>query len=1058
MSVPRSAARRSHPRRRAWLCLWSVVFAVLVLARAGPVAADEPRSGWSAGTLQVWPGALSPALSSTLSAARSSVDLARRADAPEAADPSASTHAVPHAEGPGPRPTSGAPAPIVGPDPRSLAIEAVRVRLAVHRSGERLPTGERSPRGGAIVDGEAVYQLSRPARAGERLVLLNYAAVMPREPIELDEVAVSAYIDGPFHAGRLDLLDHQGTAAVRRIGERGDLELELRAGETEVRLAYRVTVPHRYWPFGCSRRRCSLAGAIAPLPSVRAQGGHDLPPGRVIDPVRWTVEDLRFATAPTWSPGQVPTDAETRQLDGDELLVTRDAVGGDGRLAYPSVFWGPRWQRARQTYRGVQIEVLHTLWRPGDRVPAERRAQLYRDIPGHVLKVVRETLDVGRAAGMEAPVGSTITVVQGPLRTNVAEFHPSAVILSDQFLQLWPGKRFLQFHTAVVARASLDLQTYGHMVGRHDPSTDLWAHGMLTMALLDVWRLVRTQGDEYVADIFRKFTFVPAVDNFLYSGQATFAAAYFRGSDDVMPVRIHPLYFSHELPTGRRLHEKLDDIMTPSQRAQIYIGLVADADADPRKLAERTYGHRLDWFFDQWLAPHPRLDYSVRDVRTALVDGRYRHRITIGRDGDRPLIEPVQVMARERGGKQHYLVWNGDDEARPASELALIPHSASHTFTLITDQPLKAVTVDPRTRLNETALPPRANVDPLFNNRSPPSARFVYTGIGLEVSASEFSAAQTATARLQALSGRVLFEGSQRRDLRTTGHFQILRDRESSAAVGAGASLWFGDKINRRRRRMRLRLFGELQYLNPNGLDRNSGVRVNESAFFVEDNRKFALWPDRGRRLQFGVTAGQTLRLDGSEDRRYSLTVSGSWVQLWPIAHQHILASRLEFAMMAPIGSAPEYRSLLRGGGLDGLGAYSGNELFGRAMALAQIEYRHVFVNNLDINLLQLGWLRGLGGSLFTGVASVAGCDDYSGWFGKDSYYAQVGYGVTAFMQLLGVTPQLIRLDIAVPLVRRRTTCLGHSHPDYLGEVQGLQPGEYKLPAIGLNLIFLQPF
>jgi len=98
-------------------------------------------------------------------------------------------------------------------------------------------------------------------------------------------------------------------------------------------------------------------------------------------------------------------------------------------------------------------------------------------------------------------------------------------------------------------------------------STDLWAHGMLTMALLDVWRVARTQGDEYVSDIFRKFTFVPAVDNFLYSGQATFAAAYFRGSDDVMPVRVHPLFFSHELPTGRRLHEKLDDIMTPSQRA-----------------------------------------------------------------------------------------------------------------------------------------------------------------------------------------------------------------------------------------------------------------------------------------------------------------------------------------------------------------------------------------------------------------------------------------------------------------------------------------------------------
>ena len=562
MSVSRSAALRrshprSHPRRAAWLCVWSLVTAVLVLSSSAAVVAAPARPGWSAGILQGWrPATISPG----------SVSGHADGTAPATAPAVPEAQAVAPTEGLGGRTGSGAPGPadVTAPDTRQLAVEAVAVRLTVHRGGERLPTGERSPRGGSVVDGEAVYELNRPARAGERLVLLNYAAVMPREPIELDEVAVSTYIDGPFRAGRLDLLDHQGTMAVRRIGERGDLELELRAGETHVRLAYRVTVPHRYWPFGCSKHRCSLAGAVAPLPSVRAQGGHDLPPGRVIAPVRWTVEDLRFAAAPTWSPGQVPTDAEAKILGGDELVVTRDAVGGDGRLAYPSVFWGPRWRRAQQMYRGVKIEVLHTLWRSADRVPAERRAQLYRDVPGHALKTVRETLDVARAAGMEAPVGSTITVVQGPLRTNVAEFHPSAIILSDQFLQLWPGKRFMQFHTAVVARASLDLQTYGRMVGRHDPSTDLWAHGMLTMALLDVWRVARTQGDEYVSDIFRKFTFVPAVDNFLYSGQATFAAAYFRGSDDVMPVRIHPLYFSHELPTGRRLHEKLDDIMTPT--------------------------------------------------------------------------------------------------------------------------------------------------------------------------------------------------------------------------------------------------------------------------------------------------------------------------------------------------------------------------------------------------------------------------------------------------------------------------------------------------------------
>ena len=138
-------------------------------------------------------------------------------------------------------------------------------------------------------------------------------------------------------------------------------------------------------------------------------------------------------------------------------------------------------------------------------------------------------------------------------RTNVAEFHPSVVTVSDQALQLWPSRRFTEFHTTAMARATLDMLTYGRQIGHHEPSTDLWVHSALTMALLDVWRVQREHGDEFVTDIFRNFTFVPVVDNFLYSGQATFAQAYFRGSEDLMPRRVHPLYFSHMLPTGRRM-------------------------------------------------------------------------------------------------------------------------------------------------------------------------------------------------------------------------------------------------------------------------------------------------------------------------------------------------------------------------------------------------------------------------------------------------------------------------------------------------------------------------
>lgn len=935
-------------------------------------------------------------------------------------------------------------------------VAAVAARIEVYRGGERLPDGVRVRRSGGAVVGEATYTLSRPARAGERLVLLNFAEALTREPIELDEVAKAMYLDGPFRRGRMDVAAGDGAAAVRQVGPRRDVEVELAEGTSAVTLRYTVELPRRYWPFGCSRRRCSLSGAIAPLPSAPARGGPTLPAGRVVAPARWSVE-ARFASVPTWSPGQVPTDSEAAALAGDELVVAGRPIGGE-TIAYPTVFWGPRWRRVRETHRGVQIEVLHMYWRPGDQVPAERAAQLYRDVPGHMLKVAREAIDIAAAAGIEPPPDSPLVVVQGPLRAEVAQAHPTAVLLSDQFLQVSPGRRFQGFHLAPAARATFDVLAYGAYSGRHAPSTDLWLHDTVALALLDVWRVRRAQGDEYAGDILRRFTFVPVVDQFLYAGQASFAQNYFRGSEDVMPLRLHPLYFSHALPTGRRIHEKMRDLMTPAQNEAFYEAMAADRAADPVAVAETAYGHTLGWFFDQWLAPYPSVDYAIHGVvSTPLADGRRSHAITIRRVGARPAIEPVQVLAVEKGGHRHFLVWNGEVREDDPASRSVGPGTIEHTFTLETERPLHAVTVDPRARLVEEPLEKR-NVDPLFNNRTPASLRFVYTGFGLEVSASEFLAAQTSAARFQAVSGRVLFEMGRRRDLGPLVHFAAHRDRESAAAVGTGVSLYFGDKVNRRRRRSRVRLYGEIHSLTPRGLDQAGGIRFTQSAVISDDNRKFSLWPDRGHRLAFGIYAAETIRFGDVRDHRHSLTFSGSWVQVWPLAHQHTLASRIELSVMTPLVGPPEYRSLIRAGGVDGLGAYGGNELFGRAVALAQLEYRHVYWSNFNVNLLHLFWLRGIGGSLFTGVASVSGCDDYRGWFGRESWYGQVGYGVTAFLQLLGVTPQFIRFDVGVPLVRRRTMCIGDTLPDHLAQLQGIDPTQFHLPPVGVNLTFLQPF
>ena len=968
-----------------------------------------------------------------------------------------------------PEPTGAAPeaspTPDQPPDQRKQGVSSVSVKLRVFRGGDRLPDGQKLRRSRGAVDGEALYTLARPAAAGETVHLLNFAETLREEPKDLDTITLSTYLDGPFDRGRMEAEADAGVQTLTYSADRELLTVTLEPGATRFVVRYRVKVPHRYWPFGCARRRCSLSGAVAPLPATPATGGRYLPEGGwVIAPTRWSVDDVRFAEVPTWRPGAEPTEAEAEALRGQEIVVADAPLSGRGLASYPAVFWGPKWRRTTEIHNGVRLEFLHTLWRPRDHVPDERRAQIYRDVPGHIIEALKDALDVAAATRIEPPPDSRMLVVQGPLRSTLAEAHPTTLLISDQIFQIFPVERFLEFHSEVVARGGFDVLTHAFFAGRHDPSVDLWLQGALAMALLDLWRTHRAHRDEFASDLLGRLTFVPAVDNFLYAGQAEFTAAYFRGSEDTFAIRNHPWLAFNALPTGRRLYEKLRDLLPASATAAFYAHLTQRPDEDPVGAAEFAYGRTLGWFFDQWLGPYPEVDYRISAVESSRVGDHWRHRITISRDSDVPLIEPVQVLATDRDGENHFLVWNGEvgeDEAGQGSREGLDaePASGDHTFVIETTARIAAVTVDPRSRLHEAAQAPLDNVDPLFNNRRPAAARILYTGFGLNLAISEFLSATSPASRLSAVSGFAFFEASRRRDMRATGHFMIYRDRETAAGLGAGTNIWVGRKKNRKRRVGRIRLFSNLELLTDEGLDQRGGLRISELVAYVHDTRRFSLWPDRGRRIYGIIGSSQVLRLDGaSDDNRYAISAEAGWVELWPLAHRHVLASRLEATAMLPIGSEPEFRSLLRAGGIGELGGYSGNEIFGRAIAKAQLEYRHTFYDNLNINLGHLAWLRGVGGTLFAGTASVSSCDDYSGMFGRESWYGQVGYGVTAFLRVLGVTPQFFRVDLTVPLVRRRTLCLGNALPDYLAEQQGLADPEVLLPPVSVNVTFLQPF
>jgi hypothetical protein len=932
-----------------------------------------------------------------------------------------------------------------------LAVAGVDVALTIYRPGEARPDGERVRRDAAWVTGIATYTLDRPAKAGDRVTLLDFAASMREEPRGLDEVTQANYVDGPFDPGSMTLLGSWG-ATVQRAGARQDLVVTLGEGATTFTLRYAIDVPHRYWPFGCVRRRCSLSGALAPLPSAPAEGGVYLPAGgRIVALAQWTVE-AELATPAQVRPG-APTGHE--KMIPDQLIV----VGGKGETTqYPSVFFGPRWHETSDIRRGVGIRVLTPWARPSGQVPDDTALQLRADLAGMVLDAAAGLIELLDAQGRPPVIGDELVVIQGPLRAQIAEAHPGVVVVSDQAFALFPHERFRQFHRDAIARGVAQALVERGFRGTHAPATDLWLSGAVGYALLQLWRTTHRSRDEYAHDILSRLTFVPAVDRFLYTQQASFSTAYFRSVEDEMPVRNHPLWFAHELPTGRRIHEKLADTLGADGLDRFYKRLLSVPTRDPIAVAERAWGRELDWFFAQWLGPYPAVDYAIVDVDSERTSSGFRHRIAVAKDSEVPLVEPVQLLVVERGGERHYLVWNGE-LGENNRELTDEPTKGTHVFELETRAKIASVRLDPRSRTLQTARPPHDNVDPLFNDRKPASFRFLYTGVGLTIAASEFLNARTVTARFNAITGFALFESSLRRDLRRTGHVQIARDRETDIALGAGTNLWFGRKVTRQRRRARVRLFETVALLNGRALDPRGGLRLIETIALVDDTRTFGWWPERGRALGVSLSARHTLRTEGVRDHRHDLEVDASWVQLWRIAKDHVIATALFAEIVNPLVGASEFRALSRVGGIGGLSGYAADEAFGRAVANAQVEYRHVFINDLRANFVHLAWLRSIGGIAFAGASTASSCDSIKGWFGAKSWYGTVGYALTGYLSILGVTPQIVRVEVAAPLVRyRNERCLGQQLPDYLAQVQGLTDAQALLPPISFNLTFQQSF
>ncbi|HWM86054.1 MAG TPA: hypothetical protein VNO33_09455 [Kofleriaceae bacterium] len=802
--------------------------------------------------------------------------------------------------------------------------------------------------------------------------------------------------------------------------------LRLRAG-------YRAHAPARYGVFGCVDDGCTLMGGFYPMPAALDGAGWDL------------------AAAPP------PTDLDVAvELARPGSIVLFDQWSGNGALRlrartpaarYASLVVAPRHHESRRRVAGATFRILspdppppaddarHALFEytledyaRHALDTAEAAAALLRDLSARPVPAAADPL--GRD-----PRPRALTMVVAPLRAELASAHDHVVLVSDRFFRIMPAERLRKFHRRQLARAVFAHQLLPRLAGRDDAERDD-APDLLASYLADQFVLRRYDRAEFVQNILRPASFVPAIDQLIYAPQTMFAEAYFGDLASSDALRDDPRRFMNVRPRGRLYYEKLRDLLGPA-RLDGAMRAILTRGQDHRAAAAAAAGAPLDWFFRQWSLPHPRVDYrlvshSARAIPPSAAGqgARYENLVVVAREtepGDRAIVEPVTVVATDSDGTRHRLRWSG--------------RGARGTLRYVSSSPVDWAWVDPEARLIETPVG-RPGQHARFDNRDQHPVRFVYNNLGVLLNVSDLSAliaADFTLKRVHDLENEIRFVGFTSAEVRYGATVTYRRGfgREVTpdrllgrAALSLGAARLDGD------------FFSEGTELE------RPATQLSLTASLGADTQVFLFEPLARHEARIHASLFATRRdaiadpMDGTPAEFLLSGEVGAWLSRTITPRDgHTLAG--EIGAAAAVGDIESRSQLLSAGGAAGVRGFAPGALFGRVLASARGEYRHAFIHDLDWNLGHYSFVRGFGGVAFVDVGVLSPCDSYLP-SGKRSFYTSAGYGLQYFYDNFGTLAGLTRVDLAFRMTGEPEPCFGETADDG--------------PVAQLYISFLPPF
>jgi hypothetical protein len=788
----------------------------------------------------------------------------------------------------------------------------------------------------------------------------------------------AVFVDG--RAAAVEVRDHARAGKGTLLHVALDPPLAPGASAT-VDVDFSVEVPARYGGFGCVHGNCTLTGFY---PMVAPPGfGLDAMPGRG----RYRLSVVVHDVADVVVNGELCALERGRRLDfdvGDAPGVTL-SVGRPRLLPFEKVVRGVRIVLLSAAGRGLRSPPEHVLpYQPADRVD-------------RALDAAGEAIELLGQLGAPLPAGSEVRIVEGALRIQLAEALPGVVLVSDQLFDIFPLQRFLKFHEFELARAIYESWLARQTLVVERPDDLGWAPGVGASYLVDLYTLRSYRKAEFAREILAWASFIPAIDRVMYAPQVPFASSYFYTLEDPDPLRDNLRQFNNDRPTGKTVYTKLRDLLgTPAvdllTRAQL-------GGARLRPEAERLRGATLDWFWAQWLAPYPKVDYRFADVRTERRDKHtYRHVARVIKVGDKPPIEPVEVRAVDRKGHVADQIWDGVGR--------------EHTFAFDMAAPLSTIEIDPRGRLVEDL--PGSNDDLKFDDRRPPRWKFIYNNFGGLL---RFFPTLGLDLSLDFSLSRIL-------DLKHGMRFVVYRSESTQVGVLSQYTRAFGRKITAARLSTAATVSLGAARIDPSfgqavGSGPKPGTLISASLGIGYDDRLFVWEPRRALSLGASIGAAETILDDGTLLSQG--TASAGWESIVPLADGHGLALSLGGAIT--FGDLKIARQMLAAGGGGGLRGYDVESLLGRWRAIGRAEYRHVFTHELSFNLLHSLYIRGIGGAVFAEAGVVSPCESYTP--DDKSAAVDVGYSLRFFGDWFGVSQTTINFDFAVPLIRRDRSCFG---------------------------------